>query len=726
MIEKQDKKEYMYIGITFVIALIIALYYMKVWYFPWNKPETILGFQYGDLLLGGMSYKNMLESYSLWQGTHLGAPFNFEMYDFPALANLIISIPIFLFGKVFGNAITAMFIIMVLSFPITAILSYYAIRQFKIENSIAMIGAITYAFIPFKFLRNWGHYSYGNSLVVIPMAVTLLYWLYEDKELLVIKKEMFKYKKNIITVIFIICIGISEVYFAYFFCFFIALVTLIKLLNYKDKILSIKKSIIMVLGIILTVIINLLPSIVNSLRGLGTTEPPIRMAAEAEIYGLKLVHLFLPSGTGINFLDSIFNKYISTTVYNNENTSAFLGVFGCVGFIILIIGLFSNGFFKKREKEIKFLSKLNIAAFLLATMGGFSYFISAFLFSSVRAYNRISVFIAFFSVLALCIVASMLIEYNNKIINKRIVIISISIIALISIIFNGATISCLTTKNIYAYTKNNEYISTFIKEIEAQVSKDAMIYEMPYYKFPESPPQNGMSDYALAIPYIYSNNNLRWSYGCYKGTYGDLWHRAVAQLPMKDRIMRLSDVGFEGIYIDSAAYKPDELKNLLNDLNNILGSTPIISSDNRMYFYSMKKYNDSLDKNSEEVKNKLNDVLYMKGLGMYDIESNQNQKWIWNDKNSTLSVLNSLTEPLNKSLTMKIMTSSDQYSDMHIECNKQTYDFKVNNQGTTCNIDFTLQPGLNEIKFSTDAPKLNVSTDQRSLYFKITDFDFMK
>lgn len=724
--EKQGKKEYIYIGTTFVIALMIALYYMKVWYFPWHKPETILGFQYGDLLLGGMSYKNILKSCSLWQGTQLGAPFNFEMYDFPAVANLIISIPIFLFGKVFNNAITAMFIIMVLSFPVTAISSYYAIRQFKIENSIAMIGAIAYAFIPFKFFRNWGHFSYGNSLVVIPMAVTLLYWLYEDNELMIIKKEMFKNKKNIITAIFILCIGISEIYFAYFFCFFIAVVTLIKVLNYKDKIISIKKSFIMVLGIILTVIINLSPSIINSFRGLGTVEPPIRNAAEAEIYGLKLVHLLLPSGTGINFLNSVFNKYISTTVNNNENTSAFLGIYGCVGFIILLIGLFSNGVFKRREKEIKFLSKLNIAAFLLATMGGFSYLISAFIFSSVRAYNRISVFIDFFSVLALCIVASMLIEYSNKNINKRIITVFVGILGLVSIIFNGATTSCLTTKNIYSYTKSNEYIYDFIKEIEGQVSENAMIYEMPYYKFPESPPLNGLNDYALSIPYIYSHNNLRWSYGCYKGTYGDLWHRAVALLPIKDRIMRLSDVGFEGIYIDSAAYKPDELKNLLNDLDNILQSTPIISSDNRMYFYSMKKYNESLDKNSEDVKNKLNDVLYMKGSGMYDIESNQNEKWIWNNKNSILTVLNSSTEPLDKSLTMKINTSANQYSDMHIECNKQSYDFKVNNQGTSCNVDFTLQPGINEIKFSTNAPKVNSPTDQRSLYFRITDSDFIK
>ncbi|MFT5875564.1 MAG: hypothetical protein ACI8WT_004557 [Clostridium sp.] len=724
--KKQQKKECMYMSITFVIALILACYFMKVWYFPWSKPETVLGFQNGDLLLANMSYKNMLKTGSMWQGIQLGAPFNFELYDFPALANLIITVPLFLFGNLFNSSVIGMFIIMIFAFPITAVLSYYAIRQFKIQNIISMIGAIVFAFIPFKLMRNWSHFSYGNSLLVIPIAVTLLYWLYEDKELLVITKDMFKYKKNILTVLFIVVIGIGEVYFAYFFCFFVAVTTLIMLLNDKDRILNIKKGFTMVVGIILTVIINLSPSIINSLRGLGTTEPPIRSAVETEIYGLKLMHLFLPPNTGINFLDSAFNKYVSTTIYNNENTTAFLGIFGCIGFFILLIGLLSNGFFKKREKEIKFLSKLNIGALLLSSIGGFSFLISEFILSSVRAYNRISVFIAFFSVLALCIVSSMLIEYSNKIIYKRIIIVCIGFIGFISIIFNGATNSCLTTKNIYGYAKNNEYIYDFIKEIEGQVSENAMIYEMPYYKFPESPPQNGMSDYSLSLPYVYSNNNLRWSYGLYKGTFGDLWHRATAQLPMQDRIMKLSDVGFEGIYIDSAAYLPTEMQNLLQELNNILEIKPIIGSDNRMYFYSMKKYNESLDGKSEEGKNNLNDMIYMKGPGMYDTETNENEKWIWNDKKSTLYVLNNSKEPLKKSFKMKVSISVNQYSNMHIECNKESFDFKVNNQGTSCNVDFNLQLGINKIKFSTNAPKVNAPLDNRSLYFKITNFDFMK
>lgn len=726
-ITNKRKKEYIYIGITFVIALILACYYLKVWYFPWNKPETSMDFNRGDLLFETMLFKNMITDGNLWQGIHLGAPFKYTLYDFPVVADALVNTPIFLIGKIFGNAVIGMFIVLILTFPITAVASYYAIKQFKVQSTIAVIGAIAYSFIPFKMIRMWPHYGLANTLMVIPISVVLLYWLYNEEEFLVIRKDMFKYKKNILALIFIIMIGIGEVYYAYFFCFFVLIVTVMNLLENKAKLLTIKKGLIVILGAIFVVVINLLPCFINTIKGLDTLEKPIRNAFETELYGLKLTHLLMPYNTGIEIFDSLKNEYNTTTL--NNNSTAFLGIYGCIGFIILLIALFSNHVFAKRENEIKFLSRLNIAAILLAYMGGFSYFISRFISPQIRCYDRICVFIAFFGVLTLCIVMTMVIE-NSNITYKKSIIGFIGIIGFVSTIFNGATLNSITTKNTYEYAKSNEYIYDFINEIEGQVSENAMIYEMPYDKFPESGPQNKMSSYSLLIPYIYSNNNLRWSYACYKGTYGDLWHRTVPQLPMEERIMILSDVGFEGIYIDSAAYLPDEFQNLLQQLNNILGNTPIISNDKRMYFYSMKKYNESLDKNSEEVKNKLEevknklkDVFYDNGPGMNPVEKNNGEQWIWNDKNSTLYVINNTKEVLKKSLTMKIGTTVDQYSDMHIECNKEGYDFKVNSQPTSCNVDFTLQPGKNEVKFSTNAPKLNIP--ERSIYFRITDFNFM-
>lgn len=717
-----NKKEYIYMMIVFFISLLIACYFMKVWDIPWSKPESLLGPENGDLLLSGLVFKNMIESNNLWNGNLLAAPFQFNMYSFPAVTNMVINIPVYILGKIFNNVMIGMLLVMILAFPMTAISSYYAIRQFKVKRIVCVIGALVYAFIPFKMMRMWGHFSYGNSLMIIPIAVIVLYWLYEDNELLIINKNIFKYKKNIVTMLFIIVIASGETYFAFFFCFFILVTTFIKVLNEKSYWINIMKGILIIIETVVVILILMLPSILNNSNQFKSLEKPLRSAAETEIYGLKLIHLFLPSNTGINKIDTFSYKYSLQTVYNNENMSAFLSIFAAIGFLILIINLLASSYYKEREKQMKFLSGLNISAVLLSSIGGVSYFVAAFIYSQVRAYNRISVFIAFFSVVSLCIAGSMIIENSNSKTIKNATIIILSIIASLSIIFNGSTKSSLTTKNIYEYAKQNEYIYSFIDEIEKEVGKDAMIYQMPYYKFPESPPLNEMKDYSLATPYIYSKNDIKWSYGNYKGTEGDLWHRAVSKLPIEERILKISKSAFNGIYIDTAAYKEEELNQLLSDLDDILQEKPIISQNKRLYFYSMKKYN--LDSESN-VNESSNDIMYLNGNGMYDTETNNDSKWIWNDKESSLYIFNDSKESISKNVEMKVFTEYDQKSDFTIKCNDQKFDFKVNNQGCKCDIDINLKPGMNRIELKTNAQKVDAPLDQRNLYFRITDFNFV-
>lgn len=718
----KNKKDIGYSILVFIIALILACYFMKVWDIPWSKPESLLGPENGDMLLSSLFYKNMIETNSIWNGNLLAAPFQFNMYNFPAMTNMTVLVPVFIFGKIFNNAIIGMLIVMILAFPMAAIFSYYAIREFKVKSIICAIGALVYAFIPFKIMRMWGHFSYGNSLMIIPIAVIVLYWLYEDNELLLINKNIFKYKKNIATMLFVIVIASGEAYFAFFFCFFILVVTFIKVLNEKGYLVNVMKSTLIIIETVLVILILMLPSILNKVGQFKTLEEPVRSAAETEIYGLKLMHLFLPSNTGINKIDILSYKYSLQTVYNNENMSAFLSIFAGIGFLILIINLLASSYYKEREKQMKFLSGLNISAVLLSSIGGVSYFVAAFIYSQVRAYNRISVFIAFFSVVSLCIVGSMIIENNNNKAIKNATVIILSIIASLSIIFNGSTKSSLTTKNIYEYAKQNEYIYSFIDEIEKEVGKDAMIYQMPYYKFPESPPLNEMKDYSLATPYIYSKNDIKWSYGNYKGTEGDLWHRAVSKLPIEERILKISKSGFNGIYIDTAAYKEDELNQLLNDLDEVLQEKPIISQNRRLYFYSMKKYNSNL---VSKVNASSNDIMYLNGDGMYDTETNNDSKWIWNDKESSLYIFNDSKESISKNIEMKVFTGYDQKSDFTIKCNDQKFDFKVNNQGSKCDIDINLKPGMNRIEFGTNAQKVDAPLEQRNLYFRITDFNFV-
>lgn len=713
------RRDFIYYIVAFALPLILACIFLKAWDFPWKTPEIIYGRNAGGDGIGYAAFcKNLIENNSIWQNSQLGAPFKYEMYDFPTIANLVVAIPIFIIGKIVGNAVNAMYIYILISFSITSILSYYCIRQFNVNRYISLLGAVAYSFIPYKFFRQWGHYTLGNSLLMIPISVCILYWIYSDKNFLCINKDFFKYKRNLIGIIFIIILGIGELYYTYFFCFFVVVVLFIKIINEKNRFETLKKCILTILSTVFILFINLLPSIINK----SSTEPPIRGSGEAELYSFKILHLLFPSNTGINFIDREFNRYISSTASNNENATSFIGIFACIGFIMLILVLFFYRY--QEEKKIRFLSYLNLAAIFLGSMGGFAYLVSTFIYSQIRAYNRISVFIAFFSIASLCI----LIDNLKKIITKKsynfIIIFLITLLTFFSTLFNGFTPDIFTSDNIYKKYDENKYMYDFIVEIENEVSDNAMIYQMPYHKYPEAGPVNKMSDYSLISPYVYSKNKLKWSYGTYRGTLEDRWQEVISKLPLEEKIVRLSNKGFEGIYVEGTAYKDEELESLINNLENILGSNPIIDQTGEAYFFSMKKYNNKFNMLSDNEKKDSLRIIFTRGSGMYGLENNESEKWMWSDKESSLYVINDTNETIKESIKFMVNTAYNQFSNLCIEINKDIFNIKMNNEGKEFNEELEFKPGVNVINFVTDAPKVNAPNDERNLYFRIVNPNF--
>ena len=74
---------------------------------------------------------------------------------------------------------------------------------------------------------------------------------------------------------------------------------------------------------------------------------------------------------------------------------------GSIGFLFAIIFLFTP---KKEDPLIGFLGFITLGCLLLGTIGGFGAIISLLISSSIRSYNRISVFIAFPSITFFCLV----------------------------------------------------------------------------------------------------------------------------------------------------------------------------------------------------------------------------------------------------------------------------------------------------------------------------------
>src|SRR5262249_38910714 len=116
-------------------------------------------------------------------------------------------------------------------------------------------------------------------------------------------------------------------------------------------------------------------------------------------YGLKVIQLLLPpSGHRLAPVARFKEKFNGRSLLVTENDSAALGVLGSVGFLALLVLLL-----RRRPTDapslLTTLATLNVCAVLLAPIGGLGAVV-AMAFPWIRGYNRISVYIGFFSLFA--------------------------------------------------------------------------------------------------------------------------------------------------------------------------------------------------------------------------------------------------------------------------------------------------------------------------------------
>ena len=437
--------------------------------------------------------------------------------------------------------------------------------------------------MPFIFMRGILHIVL-SAYYFVPLSILLCFWIYERDDVLIFNSLFLKNKRNWFIILFIILIANNGIaYYPFFTCFLLIIIAISKIIKTKDfRILL--KSAVAIIGIAMCMLINLVPALIYNIQNGANKEAIVRQGiGDCEIYGLKLIQLFLPvDDHHISILTRVMNKYNDVSIFVNENMSSYLGIIGICGFILLIFLLLIKKEGKLLDNRLYFLAEMNISMVLLGTVGGFSAVFSVLISNKIRAYNRISIFIAYVCILAVAFAIDAIYKKYKK---KSIVIIGVIV-----------TLLCIweqfPTNFIPKYETNyaNYYSdANFIASIEASVEPGAMIYQLPYHLYPEGGPEKDMSDYQLFAGYVHSNT-LKWSYGAIKGRDGSDWNEtASSQETLEDLVAYIQNADFSGIYIDRRAYEAVELEEIESHLASIIGCNPEYSENGNLSFFKMKE-----------------------------------------------------------------------------------------------------------------------------------------
>lgn len=694
----------------YITAAALSVLILCVFLQIWRADLRVPFYYYGDAYLFGMATKGAIENGWYWQNPSLGAPGTQQVYDYPTFDSAVVVFMVVL-STFTHNLFLTTNLYYLFSFPLITLASLYVLRQFNVSAVPAVFCSLLYAFLPYHFLRNTSSLNIA-SYYVVPPAMLVVLWLMRENLAL-------RTKKFIFSVLVCVLLGASGVYFSFFFCFLLLLggtAGALKLRSVRPAAMAIVFT-----GITVgTVLINLSPSINYKYRH-GDAGVVKRSPAGAERYGLKISQLLLPiTGHRVSVFDRL-KKFHNDNSMVNEDDASSLGLVGSIGFLALLVQLL-------RHKELVAcadgllhdLSILNIFSVLLATVGGFGLLFALYVSSGIRGYNRISIFIAFFSLMAVAIIVDSVYKRAAKARNVFYV--------LLAVVFIGAFLDQTTPRFIPTYEKTKaEFVSDqhFVNRIEASLPAGAMIFQLPYVPFPENPKVHNMLDYDHLRGYLHSKN-LRWSYGAMKNREDDLAQRRVASLAPAELAQTLAVAGFSGIYVDRYGYE-DSGAALESALSRELQTAPLISPNGRLVFFNLLDYSKRLRQqysSSEwEVKKELSFhplLLEWKG-GFVELESRADKTWRWSSSEGELQLRNTSQLPRTVKLDMSFATGYEQLDDFTIS-GLITDQFKVNDTPLFYSKTVTVPPGESTITFRSSARRVEAPLDTRVLVFRIEDF----
>lgn len=721
-----------YIGAV-VICVSILAWVMKLW-----RADMSIPFSYaGDTLLYFKHIKSTIDNGWYLHNEFLGMPYGSDMHDYPLADNfhflLLKLISLFVLDHaMIGN------IYYLLGFPLTTITSLFVFRRFNISCSVSIVGSLLFAFLPYHFMRGEAHLFLVYYMIPLIIYVILRVHLGEPLLFRYVKGNS-KLKLDLSSFKSISCIAIclvvasTGVYYAFFSCFLLFIAGISAFLRQRNVYHLIVSGILIAL-ISVWVYFNISPTIIYKYRHGDNKEAVQRDTRASEIYGMKIAQLLLPvSGHRISLLHDLKHKYNAGAPLVNENDTSTLGTIGNFGFLILIGWLFyrksESGNAEKCDSRTKLLSRLsilNLSAVLLATTGGFGSLFALLVSPKIRSYNRISVFIAFFSLFALAILLDRFSKRFVKSITSKFIFYGFLCLILLLGILDQTTRFFVPD-----YTSlKEEYISDsdFVGKIEVSVPDSAMIFQLPYHPYPEFKPEHKMSDYDLFKGYLHSKK-LRWSYGAMKGRKGDNWLIWVAAMSPGRLVETLAVTGFSGIYLDRYGYA-DMGRDLEKKLSALLNTKPIVSTNNKLVFFNMMRYSENLKEKYTDIEWASKQEIALHPLswlwegGFSGLEGKPEDNWRWCSSEGILHIVNTSQQERKFGFEMTFSTGYEEFSNLLIDSPLFSESLKINNKAKSFSKKITIPHGEHYIKFLCDAKRVDAPLDSRSLVFRVNNFMF--
>jgi hypothetical protein len=520
---------------------------------------------------------------------HLGMPFGAEIADWGAGMPFDYSV-LRLLVAAFGEPGTAINLYWLLSLVTSGVFAAFALRALDLGPRLALGLGYLYALSPFAFYRNIDHVSLVYHFV--PLIALLALRTAEGRP------ERLSRGARMLVVAACAGQGLSYVYYSFFSCVLLGAASGLGWLRTR-RLATLKFAAAGALLIVIGTAIGLAPSLLYWHEHGRNPELQYKRVAEADLLALKVRHLLTPiSAHPFPPLRARAAAAASAGFPgDNENTMGRLGTVGSLGFLGLLLYAVGSaaGLARRERPRLAAAAALTLVTLLLAQVGGFGSLFNLLVSPDMRAYNRIVVFIAFFSLVA----AGLGLEHlEAKAIGRarpRLVRGGILLLLLLAV-FDQAS----TTQLRLAYVEAAHRFGIdheFVTRLESRLPKGAMVFQLPHTGAPVEQVLTRMATYDHAHAYLHSRS-LRWSWGAIVGRNAN-WQAEIQRLPPVALVRTLALAGFSGVWIDRLGYFPEDPtprdgrrvgagSNPEAEIARAAGEAPEASLDERYAFISLE------------------------------------------------------------------------------------------------------------------------------------------
>ncbi len=576
-----------------VLATAIGVVVLELWKANLRVPF----YTGGDATFALAVVKGVLEHGWYLTNPSVGAPAGQHLYDYPVFSgDSLYLLIIKAIGIPFGNPAVVENLFFLLCFPLIALCAYAGLRALRISIGSSIVCAVLFTLLPYRFFDGESHIFQG-SYFTVPLGCCLVIAVLAGEPLFTRNAHSHGVRAYLTwrsgaTVLACVIMGSSDNYYAAFTTALVLLAAALTLIAGRGWRTPAGGAVVAVL-ILATLALNGLPNLIYTSEHGGDPAVGQRQPKESDMYALSFADLVLPiAGDRIEPLRHLAKEYQRTaTAPIGEGHSASLGLVGTLGLLCLVVALLARGLRGDRSRfadpRYAYAALGAGLAFLIGTVGGLGVIFAYVVSPQLRAWNRISVFIAFFALVGVGLMLDALGRRIGSGSRRR----RWGFAACLAAVLAVGVLDQTSPSLVPPYkTQDAEYLTDarFVHAIEHRLPAGASVFQLPYVPFPENPPVHRMSDYAELVGYLHSTH-LRWSYGQLKGPPSH-WEATVAHQPPAQMLAEVSAAGFKGIYLDTFGYSHRGAA-LIPALSRTLGVKPLVSSDGRLYFFDMARYN---------------------------------------------------------------------------------------------------------------------------------------